>query len=311
MKVICWNIKQFTSNKLSQPTCVAILKTILNDFDLAVILEGPHGKGTELGAQCVRDLQLIGWDSKAIDVDSVATECTNDNESVLVLHKPSIAVSNLAIWNISKVNTGRSPIKFTARGKSDAGDDKTVTRVIAAWHALSPGLNKRTGLDHDVLKAQFFKESIKSGAAMIETRKKWKESGVMSDDPEPEKAPHVLMGDFNAEMMVGSRDAYELEFGDRPTTLRKNPEYCGISGFDEAFTVEKYDRIFVKANLSVGKCGRVDVYKRTLRALNIKLGADGEPTKENEKPPRGKSWAQWVFEHYSMVSDHVPVAIEL
>jgi len=197
------------------------------------------------------------------------------------------------VLEIPNNNYGRQPVKLTveALGSSDVGSaDKKFE--IGAWHALSPGSNRKTLVNHDVIKAQAWKNVLK-----------------LKDDA----LPDIFMGDFNAPMMVGRREPYNLVFGDRPTTLKQLGD-IRLQTMENAYTTECYDRIFAKKTpprkfpLKLDKCGRVGIESRVREALQQDSTDEGE---SKRKRPTTELTTIEVLKAYKRVSDHVPVQIWL
>ena len=132
MLLLVWNIKQISTNKIIAPTSGAVITTILNQYDVAVILEGRHGQGPALTAG-LNGLVGGNWNTYSIDTPALG----NEAESVLIMCTPAYTAANLALF-VAAGGWGaglRRPVSFDVTGPMHGAAGAAATRTIMAWHA--------------------------------------------------------------------------------------------------------------------------------------------------------------------------------
>ncbi len=197
MRVVCWNINNFTANRLADAADSEVFCEVINQYDVAVILEGPHGAGAAAAA-AVNALGG-GWAGIAVNTDAPGGEA----ESVVILSRATITIANAAVWQCASWPGGRRPVRFEATGASHAGAGAPITRIIVGWHAPSP-----QEINFSLI-SQGWREILAQAALEKSNHDNWFRGSQPYFDfrsgtsvtpppkPEPPEPPDAMMGDFN------------------------------------------------------------------------------------------------------------------
>jgi hypothetical protein len=271
MKLLCWNIKQFTTNKVNSPTVWGLIGTVLQEADVAVILECPASadSAVELTKAVVAKLGT-SWKG-----DCVCTPAMTDGESesvIVVWNKNQADVTGLQCANIPGFNAAhRSPVLFQMSGDSDVQSGK-VTRNVMAWHAPS--------------------NSLEVGPEWAKI-KPWDGLAAAPID--------VICGDFNSNVVspYNYADAAPLTDG----TMIANPNLSrGVGNVADIYSSNRYDRFFVRKGVPCLQAGKLNPARRVLGTQVVT--ASGRASSSTAGPADAHKVA-------FAASDHAPMRISL
>lgn len=136
MKLVCWNINNFTDNKLNNPSQRdLILDTLRTYSSIAVVLEGPENNANPLATNLANSLGQ-SWLSASIETPARGREA----ESVLIVYDSLFVqnVANVRLAQIDGIGDFRQPVVFDATS-DDNIDGNPGTLTVMAWHAPPGG----------------------------------------------------------------------------------------------------------------------------------------------------------------------------
>lgn len=207
LKIVCWNIKGFSSAKVNHSVTGPDITAVFAGCDIGFILEAraPALIG-QLDAATLEGALGIGWRSDAEYCGGLG----NEEESVAVVYRTGVSLSGFTALAGTWDGSIRKPVLATVQkgGK---------TYKIGVWHAPPPG-------EKDHLRAAAWPQVL---------------SGLGN------AGAQIIMGDFNAELTVSRRGNYVCASAGKiyGTTLN-NPALVRCRTLGDAITGSAYDRVY-------------------------------------------------------------------
>ncbi len=229
MKIVCWNINNFSKDKVQNPQQWEVIDHVIRSADLTVILEGRYKKLSrdQLGNALASKLDGFG-----IQACPTAAGEEGECESIFFIWDPkTVALGKGAPLTIHGAADIRAPIVIPLKGYGHQAKGSVVFKLVA-WHAPP----------HAKGPSKFFPAFIKAASADSDIK--------------------LLMGDFNSPFDSDTSPFKKVSKGD--VTMLDLDVNAVPTDCKSAWGTTSNDHIFIRDKFEYSAahhCGRLNTLK--------------------------------------------------
>jgi hypothetical protein len=133
MKIVCWNIKEFSKNKITNSQHWPVIQQVITSADLAIVLEGPFAQSS-IDSLAAEFRTKISEQQLRLQILKTESLTRGESESVIVFSDPNTVQTSDVLALDAGCAGIRTPVVFQVRGHGYATGG-AVTFKTVAWHA--------------------------------------------------------------------------------------------------------------------------------------------------------------------------------